>query len=168
MTLEYFQIFGFEPVKLDLDLEDLEKRYYELAKSHHPDKHFQSEDSVATTAKLNLAYKVLRDPWARALYILGSTGVGIDSKAVPKALAEIYFAAQESQNPQNLKELQKKLLEEKEGRNKKLKGIFQSFDQQKLPLDPSSLWLKELKNLVTENTYANSMLRDIDAKLAAL
>jgi molecular chaperone HscB len=71
---DYFEVFGL-PRKLSLDLQELQRRFYDLSRRHHPDFH-QMADAEAQTAALeasalvNRAYRTLRDPLARVEYVI--------------------------------------------------------------------------------------------------
>ena len=73
-TSDYFEVFGL-PRKLQLDLDALQRRFYELSRQHHPDFH-QGADAAAqaqaleTSALVNRAYRALRDPVARVEYLI--------------------------------------------------------------------------------------------------
>ena len=94
----YYDFFGLER-QLDLDLRDLEKRFYALSREHHPDRFSlksreAQQDALDATAILNDAYRTLRDPLARAEYLLKENGFPIgeqNSKNVPPELLEEVF-----------------------------------------------------------------------------
>ena len=71
---DYFEVFGL-PRKLQVDLEALQRRFYELSRRHHPDFH-QGADAAAqaqaleASALVNRAYRALRDPVARVQYLI--------------------------------------------------------------------------------------------------
>ena len=71
---DYFEVFGL-PRKLSLDLQELQRRFYDLSRRHHPDFH-QTADARAQAATLeasalvNRAYRTLRDPLARVEYVI--------------------------------------------------------------------------------------------------
>jgi len=93
--MEYFEIFDIEP-RLDLDLADLQRRFHDLSRRHHPDYHTtrsgeEQERSLRTTALLNDAYRTLRDPTRRVEYLIRSQGLTIDGSQVPaELLAEVF------------------------------------------------------------------------------
>jgi hypothetical protein len=90
---DYFQVMGL-PRRLQIDADDLQRRYYELHRRLHPDR-FQTgaqEARVASlrnTAAVNRAYSTLRDPVDRGLYWLSVQGesLGADNNRVPPELA---------------------------------------------------------------------------------
>jgi molecular chaperone HscB len=72
--VNYFEVFGLDR-KLAIDAADLQRRFYELSRRHHPDFHQgTSADEQArvleTSARVNAAYRALRDPIARVEYLV--------------------------------------------------------------------------------------------------
>jgi len=70
----YFEVFGL-PRKLQIDLDALQREFYELSRRYHPDFHHGAgaEDqarALATSALVNRAYRALRDPVARVEYLI--------------------------------------------------------------------------------------------------
>ncbi len=72
--LDYFTCLGL-PRRLKIDPANLEKRFYELSRTFHPD-FFQTKTeseqaiSLGNSALLNTAYRTLKDPIQRAEYLL--------------------------------------------------------------------------------------------------
>jgi molecular chaperone HscB len=97
---DYFHFFGLEP-KLALDADDLRARFYRLSREVHPDR-FQratpaeQERSLDASAFLNDAYRTLRDPVARAEYVLKRQGLDAGSNQAPPELLEEVFALNEA------------------------------------------------------------------------
>lgn len=107
---DYFRFVGLEP-KLMLDLGDLEQRFYRLSRELHPDRFQRAtpaerERSLEASAILNDAYRTLRDPIARAEYILKRQGLAAESKQVPPELLEEVFALNEALEKQNVAQLE--------------------------------------------------------------
>ncbi len=108
---DYFEFFDL-PHNLAIDLKDLEKRFYALSRELHPDRfarrsEAERERALEDSATLNDAYRTLRDPIARALYLLKREGFDIGeqgSKDVPPELLEEMFelnmAIEEADAPQ--------------------------------------------------------------------
>jgi len=98
MALDYFQFLDLSR-NLAIDLKDLEKRFYALSRRLHPDLHSRKspeerEQALESTAILNDAYRTLRDPIARAEYLLKLEGFDIGeqtTKDVPPELLEEVF-----------------------------------------------------------------------------
>lgn len=94
----YYDFFGLAH-RLDLDVKGLEKKFYALSRKYHPDlytlkSHEEQQYALDATAILNDAYRTLRDPLARAEYLLKENGFDIGeqgSKNVPPELLEEVF-----------------------------------------------------------------------------
>ncbi|HVW11159.1 MAG TPA: Fe-S protein assembly co-chaperone HscB [Bryobacteraceae bacterium] len=95
---DYFEAFGM-PRHLEIDTKDLEKKFYALSRRLHPDLFArkspkEQEDALEVSAVLNDAYRVLRDPIARAMYVMKLEGFEIGeqgTKDVPPELLEEVF-----------------------------------------------------------------------------
>lgn len=75
----YFDTFHL-PKAYDLDAKALEKTFFELQKTMHPDKYGQKSSteqgfSRSNSTYLNVAYRTLKDPTLRAKYLLQLEGV---------------------------------------------------------------------------------------------
>jgi len=71
---DYFEVFGL-PRKLQIDLDGLQRSFYELSRRHHPDFHqgAGAEDqarALKASALVNRAYRALRDPVRRVEYLI--------------------------------------------------------------------------------------------------
>ncbi|MES1261752.1 MAG: Fe-S protein assembly co-chaperone HscB [Acidobacteriota bacterium] len=95
---DYFEFFEL-PRALSLDLKNLEKRFYALSRQLHPDLFSrknarEQEYSLEATAILNDAYRVLKDPVARALYVLKQEGFDVGEQTTkdvaPELLEEVF------------------------------------------------------------------------------
>lgn len=89
---DYFEVFGL-PRKLQVDLEALQRRFYELSRRHHPDFHQGAgaeaqAQALEASALVNRAYRALRDPVARVQYLIAleeGREVREETTAKPKA-----------------------------------------------------------------------------------
>jgi molecular chaperone HscB len=80
----YFSVFGLEP-RLNLDLAALEHEFHRLSRKVHPDRFARASEnerkySLADTALLNDAYRALKDPIQRTMYLLKLEGAQADEK----------------------------------------------------------------------------------------
>ena len=71
---DFFEVFGL-PRKLGIDAAELQRRFYALAREHHPDFHQAAPPEElarveAASALVNAAYRTLRDPIARVDYLV--------------------------------------------------------------------------------------------------
>ncbi len=95
---DFFAFFDM-PLVLAIDVKDLEKRFYALSRQLHPDLFSrkparEQEYALEASAVLNDAYRTLKDPVARALYVLKQEGFDIaeqGTKDVPPELLEEVF-----------------------------------------------------------------------------
>jgi molecular chaperone HscB len=104
--VNHFEVFGL-PRKLGIDAAALQRRFYELSRRHHPDFHQTAApeaqaEALEASARLNAAYRALRDPLARADYLVRleegrETREGAAVKpAAPAALLQEMFEIQEA------------------------------------------------------------------------
>ncbi len=97
-----FSVFGL-PRKLGLDLNELQRRFYDWSRKFHPDFFQQATAeeqaiSLENSALVNAAYRTLRDPIARVEYLIGleeGAVKGIPPKA-PVDLLEEMLEVQEA------------------------------------------------------------------------
>jgi len=71
---DYFEVFGL-PRKLQVDLDALQRSFYDLSRRHHPDFHQGAGEeaqarALEASALVNRAYRALRDPVARVEYLI--------------------------------------------------------------------------------------------------
>ena len=103
---DYFAVFEL-PRKLAIDPAALQRRFYVLAREHHPDFHQAAPPEErarveATSALVNAAYRTLRDPIARVDYLVRleegrETREGdTDRRKAPPALLQEMFEIQEA------------------------------------------------------------------------
>ena len=74
LSNDYFAVFGLSR-KLAIDVAELQRKFYVLAREHHPDFHqaAAAEERArveAVSALVNAAYRTLRDPIARVDYLV--------------------------------------------------------------------------------------------------
>jgi molecular chaperone HscB len=104
---DYFSFLGV-PRKLNLDADDLERRFRSLSRQFHPDYFYNASTaerraSLERSSYLNDAYRTLRNPIARIEYLLeregfgtaGVSGGGGRDQQAPASLLEEVFALNE-------------------------------------------------------------------------
>lgn len=99
--MDGFEVFGL-PRRLRLDTAELQRRFYELSRRTHPDFHQAAPPEeqarvLEASARLNAAYRALRDPIARVEYLVRleegrdtKEGAAEKPKAPPALLAEMF------------------------------------------------------------------------------
>ena len=98
MSDNFFDILGVER-RYHLAEGDLERRFHEQSRVLHPDRHVRADGKARVQAALaasllNQAYRALRDPVARAEYLLKLEGIEISDersgrKAPPALLMDV-------------------------------------------------------------------------------
>lgn len=174
---DYFAIFGIEN-KLALDVEDLQRRFYANSREWHPDRHAragaeQLAYAEAASATLNDAWRVLRDPVARAEYVLKNAGFDIGEQrgrdVPPELLEEVFelnMALEEARDgDENAKAEVARALTKFEGLLKEIDvqrdGIFVDYDA-----NPKHETLTSLRALLNRRKYLQNLVRDARAALA--
>jgi len=97
-AVDHFEVFGL-PRRLGIDTAELQRKFYELSRRGHPDFH-QGEtperqaEILEASARLNAAYRALRDPLARIEYLVRleegrntREGATVKPKAPPETCA---------------------------------------------------------------------------------
>lgn len=84
LSSNYFVLFGL-PVSFDIDLDTLSARYREAQSAVHPDKFANASEaerrlSMQLAARVNEAYRTLKDPLLRGRYVLECRGVDLDDE----------------------------------------------------------------------------------------
>lgn len=81
LAVDYFAVFGLPPVFAQ-DPAELERRYLDLQRSAHPDRyaHLNATErraAVEAAARINEAYRHLKDPLTRSTHLLALRGVEV-------------------------------------------------------------------------------------------
>ncbi len=99
--MDHFEVFGL-PRRLGLDTAELQQKFYELSRRVHPDFHQgappeRQAEILEASARLNAAYRALRDPLVRIEYLVRleegrdtREGATVKPKAPPELLAEMF------------------------------------------------------------------------------
>jgi molecular chaperone HscB len=92
--MRYYEALGLEP-RLALDLDDLQKRFYERSRQWHPDRFSRASEperqlALDTTALVNDAFRTLRNPVTRAEYFLSERGIQLSKDVPPELLEEVF------------------------------------------------------------------------------
>jgi molecular chaperone HscB len=173
--VDHFGILGV-PRSLVVDQADLERRYHELARRVHPDRH-QTTDivavglSVRATAALNQAFRTLRDPIARGRYWLDLHGrpLAADNNRVPPALASLVFEVQEqleelrsAPDSSGVRAAVEAVRAEMKTRVEAERNALEAFYALATTTDQD---LEELKRRLTDLAYLTTLLDDVEEEL---
>lgn len=177
LASNYYDFFGLEH-KLDLDLKDLERRFYALSRQYHPDRFTlksAEEQQVAldATAILNDGYRTLRDPLARAEYLLKENGFDIGeqgTKNVPPELLEEVFelnmALEELRGGDEsarsgLEEARDKFSVMRDGIDAELQVKFAEYDR-----GGDREILAQVRGILNRRRYVRNLVNEVDKELA--
>jgi molecular chaperone HscB len=176
LASDYFEFFGLDR-KLDLNLDDLQKRFYQLSRQLHPDRYqrkspAEQQYSLDATAILNDAYRVLRDPLQRVEYVLKQEGFDIGeqrSKDVPPELLEEVFElnmaleeireGDQSARPQ-LEQAREKFLSMRNEIDGQLESLFRKYDS-----NPGKDVLGEIRAALNRRRYIRNLVNEVEKEL---
>jgi molecular chaperone HscB len=177
LPANYYDFFGLEH-RLDLDLKDLEKRFYALSRQYHPDRYTlksreEQQYALDATALLNDAYRTLRDPLARAEYLLKGNGFDIGeqgSKNVPPELLEEVFelnmaleelrGGDESARP-SLEEARKKFVTMRDKIDGELRAKFLEYDRA-----GGRNVLADIRGILNRRRYVRNLVNEVEKELS--
>jgi molecular chaperone HscB len=177
----FFAFFGLEP-KLRLDLESLQKRFYELSRNWHPDRFArksaeEQSEALEATAILNDGYRTLRDPVKRAEYLLTQEGFPIGeqrSKDVPPELIEEVFALntmlEELKNGDEaahvrLQAAKGHFANLKQTVDEELERLFAKYDVAEARSETAKQALQEIRDVLNRRRYMENLMHDVDRAL---
>ena len=156
--MNYFEFFDL-PRHLAIDLKDLEKRFYALSRKYHPDLHARKspeerQQAEESTALLNDAYRVLRDPIARAGYLLKLEGFDIGEQTTkdvpPELLEEIFELNMELEEGTGTTD---RFVEMRNEVDAEIKGKFDEWD-----VGGKRETLAELRGLLNRRKYISNLI----------
>jgi molecular chaperone HscB len=103
----YFDLFGL-PISYIIDGNSLSERYRDLQRVIHPDRFANASEqerrlSVQSAALINEAFETLKDPIARAGYLLSLHGVEMDS--LNESTQDMAFLMQQMELREELEEV---------------------------------------------------------------
>ena len=142
---DYFDVFGL-PRKLGLDLEELQRRFYDWSRKFHPDLFQRATPeeqaiSLENSALVNTAYRTLRDPIARVEYLIGleeGAVKGIPPKApldlleemllVQEALEGAKASALDAQTQKRLTDERARLADRRRAEEERLLDVSREWD----------------------------------------
>ncbi len=104
---DYFELFGIEP-GFTIDTDALMHRYRDLQKVLHPDRYVNASDqerrlAMQQAAQVNSGYQTLKDPLARARYLLALGG--IDDIQEQSTIRDIDFLEEQMELRETLAEI---------------------------------------------------------------
>jgi molecular chaperone HscB len=181
LSKNFYAFFGIEP-KLRLDLDALQKRFYELSRTWHPDRFTrrspaEQAEALEATSILNDGYRTLRDPVKRAEYLLTEEGFPIGeqrSKDVPPELLEEVFdlnmaleelkSGDASARPQ-LESAKQNFTGMRTAVDAELEKLFGKYDASEPQSETVKQALHEIRGALNRRRYIENLIRDVDRAL---
>ena len=174
---DYYRVLGMERHNLNLDPEDLQRRFYDLSRLLHPDRFMRRSEterqySLDAASILNDAYRTLRDPVRRAQYLLKQQGFEIGeqrSKDVPPELLEEVFelnmameelrSGDDSARPQ-LEAAQKNFVSMMQAADTELQAHFAAYDAA-----PDREKLAPIRAILNRRKYIQNLVDEVQTAL---
>ena len=174
---DYYELFGI-PRSLNLSLDELQNRFYELSRQLHPDRFMQRpeaerQEALDKSSQLNDAYRTLKDPIRRAQYLLREEGFDIGeqrSKDVPPELLEEVFelnmALEEMRSGDDAARAQLVAAEKNftallSDADRQLQALFTKYDQ-----SSSRETLAEVRGVLNRRKYIQNLVGEVHKALA--
>jgi len=174
---DYYQLLGI-PRTLNLSLDELQKRYYELSRQLHPDRFMQKPEAeqqraLDMSSALNDAYRTLKDRVKRAQYLLSQEGFEIGeqrSKDVPPELLEEVFelnmALEEMRSGDDsarrqLEAAEKNFTNMLADVDQQLESLFEKYDQSR-----SRDVLAEIRSVLNRRKYILNLVDEVHKTLS--
>jgi len=180
--MDHFEVFGL-PRRLAIDLAQLQRKFYELSRQSHPDFHQaaapeRQAEILEASARLNAAYRALRDPIARIEYLVRleegrdtREGALVKPKAPPELLEEM-FEIQEALQEARAGGLDAASREMLTGQRDRLMGRYRD-EEARLRGPLSEAWdraaadarpgaLAAFKEALATRAYLRTVIDDID------
>jgi molecular chaperone HscB len=174
--MNYFEVFGL-PRVLGIDIKDLEKRFHQLSRQHHPD-YFaaappaEKQRALRMTALLNDAYRTLRHPVDRVEYLLSLEGLKPDGSKVPQSLLMEVFEINEqlesvkrgSATPAEIEEIRDQIREKRDRFAAQLETASSEWDslvQREAPEAERRPHLLKLTEIVSESSYIRNLEEEL-------
>lgn len=186
MRSDYFEVFGL-PRKLGIDLDELQRRFYELSRRVHPD-FFQTATpaeqarSLEQSALINRAYRTLRDPVSRVEYLIQleegretREGAGVKPKAptdlleemleVQEALHEAKAGGLDDATRQRLRDERARLVERRSAEEAALLALAREWDAAVEGNGDRQRLLERMKEVLATRAYLNTVVNDLSEAL---
>ena len=183
--MNYFEVFGL-PRRLGIDGAELRRRFYELSRVHHPDFHQgdspeEQARALDASARLNAAYRALRDPIARIEYLVRleegretREGALVKPQAPPELLAEMFeiqealaeakTGALDHATRATLRQQRDRLRERQAGEEARLAGpLSQAWDAGEGGNRAAAL--RAFKESLATRAYLRTVVSDLDEAL---
>jgi molecular chaperone HscB len=194
----FFEVFGL-PRALAIDVAALQRRFYELSRQYHPDFHQAAPPdgqarALDASARVNAAYRVLRDPIARVEYLVrleegrdmkdgdetvdghGPSRSTVKPKAPPELLEEMFEIQETLQDARSgglddaardtLTAQRERLLERRAAEEARISGELSAAWDAAAAADKPTL-LAAFNEALATRAYLRTVIDDLAAALSA-
>jgi molecular chaperone HscB len=183
--MDHFEVFGL-PRRLGIDAAQLQRKFYELSRQSHPDFHQtappeRQAEVLEASARLNAAYRALRDPIARVEYLVRleegretKEGAAVKPKAPPELLEEMFEIQEALQEARaggldaasraTLASQRDRLIARSQDEEARLRGpLSEAWDR--AAADARAGVLAAFKEALATRAYLRTVIDDIDEAL---
>jgi molecular chaperone HscB len=169
---DHFARFGLSR-KLGIDLEALETEFLRLSREFHPDRFAGAPEAERaeiqrSSARINDAYRTLRDPVARAEHLLALEGVERsegEAKCPPDLLAEVFELRElllEEPGPEVVDRVRRMAAEAEEG----LADLGRRLDAAEDPSERAGI-LARIREALDRRKFVANLVREVEEGLSA-
>lgn len=166
---DYFSVLGL-PLRQGLDLDELEARYRDVQARVHPDKHAHLSDadrriSMQWATKVNEAYQTLKNPLARAQYLLEQRGFDprLESNT---AMAPGFLVEQMTWRETVAEAREAGAADELDGFHRRLRReMAAQYEELRVTIDETKNYPRAAE-IVREMKFKEKLLHEIDEALA--
>ena len=170
-------MLGLPHRRLNLDPDDLQRRFYDLSRLLHPDLFIRKPDqerqySLDATSILNDAYRTLRDPVKRGQYVLAQEGFDIGEQrsndVPPELLEEVFELNMALEEMRGGDDAARPQLEKAE---KSFAGIMSEIDDdlqvlyQTYDATPKRETLTAIRTVLNRRKYIQNLLNEVQKTL---
>lgn len=168
---DYFGLFGLPP-SFNVDTATLERTYRDLQSAVHPDRYAHTPEterrlSMQWATRVNEAYRTLKDPLARAQYLLAINGVDLGEESNTAMPARFLMeqmewreAVAEARAAEDVGELEKLLARLRGQSNEVIREVARAIDESKDFIAAA--------DAVRRLMFVHKLQRDIDDALDSL
>lgn len=175
LNSNFFELFGL-PVSPDVDLNRIQQQYMALQKQVHPDKFAHGSDqekrlSMQQTSWINEAKTTLKDPVARASYLLQLKGIDINLEN--ETTMDAAFLMQQLEMRERLENIKIEkdpvsaldsiAAEIKSSADTMMQGFAASYENDEF--DEAREWIRKLQFLNKAKKEVNTLIADIEDEL---
>ena len=171
---DYYTLLGLER-RFDIDLAQLQQKFLALTRHAHPDHHAKDTPDVQAlalriSAGLNDAYRTLKEPSARASYLLELLGgkSSAQDKSVPDGFLGTIVMMQEeladakaSADEGELSRLRSVLQTQYEGLMKRIGGLFADYQEALSCEAVRTDLLREIRQQINAVSYVRKLLSQL-------